>query len=446
MRITKVSVKKLFGIFNHEIPLHTSRITIVQGPNGFGKTILLTMLHGLFDSKYEAFHKVPFDEFRVDLSTGDAITVKKRLMEPQSKASGLAIVFNEHEALNDEPYRPQPLEAYRQQFDEEIDSISDLMQIESDLWYSRKQSTILTMDEVIETYNLHSKLYGTEKPRWFEQITSALHTRFIHAHRLQVRRVAHLPLRSVFGGPDLPRDSGYAVDSYSTEIAKSIQGIRSEYGVLSQKLDGSFPNKVISKGGSSEIDPAIESRLEQLRERRLRLIKLGLLDEDTHEIVGSEETESDLATAFFTQYFQDSDVKLAVFDTMSSQVTKLMEIVNRRFQFKTLSIHKESGFVVKADDGTEIPISSLSSGEQHELVLMYQLLFHVKEDSLILIDEPELSLHVTWQRDFLSDIQSITELRKFDVLVATHSPQIIGSRRDMTVRLRRISEGATVDV
>ena len=38
MRITKVLVKKLFGIFDHEIPLNQdSRITIIHGPNGFGK-------------------------------------------------------------------------------------------------------------------------------------------------------------------------------------------------------------------------------------------------------------------------------------------------------------------------------------------------------------------------------------------------------------------------
>jgi predicted ATP-binding protein involved in virulence len=60
----------------------------------------------------------------------------------------------------------------------------------------------------------------------------------------------------------------------------------------------------------------------------------------------------------------------------------------------------------------------------------------VKEDSLILIDEPELSLHITWQEQFLDDIKQITELSGLDVLIATHSPQIIGTHWNWTVELK----------
>jgi predicted ATP-binding protein involved in virulence len=69
-------------------------------------------------------------------------------------------------------------------------------------------------------------------------------------------------------------------------------------------------------------------------------------------------------------------------------------------------------------------------------VLLYQLLFKVKPNSLILIDEPELSLHVAWQKQFLRDLQEITKLASFDILLATHSPQIIHDRWDLTVELK----------
>ena len=77
----------------------------------------------------------------------------------------------------------------------------------------------------------------------------------------------------------------------------------------------------------------------------------------------------------------------------------------------------------------------LSSGEQHQLVLLYDLLFDTKSDSLVMIDEPELSLHVEWQREMLSDLQQMADLSQFSVLLATHSPQIIGDRLDLTVEL-----------
>ena len=90
-------------------------------------------------------------------------------------------------------------------------------------------------------------------------------------------------------------------------------------------------------------------------------------------------------------------------------------------------------FIIK--DETTLPPEKLSSGEQHELVLLYELLFKVKPGSLILIDEPELSLHIAWQLEFLEDLQEITQLADLDVLIATHSPQIINDRWDLTVRL-----------
>jgi predicted ATP-binding protein involved in virulence len=55
---------------------------------------------------------------------------------------------------------------------------------------------------------------------------------------------------------------------------------------------------------------------------------------------------------------------------------------------------------------------------------------------LILIDEPELSLHVAWQVQFLKDLARVIKLSSFDVLLATHSPQIIDTRWDLTVELK----------
>jgi predicted ATP-binding protein involved in virulence len=77
----------------------------------------------------------------------------------------------------------------------------------------------------------------------------------------------------------------------------------------------------------------------------------------------------------------------------------------------------------------------LSSGEQHELILIYELLFKVKLNSLVLIDEPEISLHVGWQVDFLKDLQRVLRLVNIDILIATHAPSIIHERWDLTIEL-----------
>jgi predicted ATP-binding protein involved in virulence len=57
-----------------------------------------------------------------------------------------------------------------------------------------------------------------------------------------------------------------------------------------------------------------------------------------------------------------------------------------------------------------------------------------------LIDEPELSLHVGWQVQFLKDLQDIVKLADLDILMATHSPDIIQDRWDLTVELQGLKK------
>ena len=105
-----------------------------------------------------------------------------------------------------------------------------------------------------------------------------------------------------------------------------------------------------------------------------------------------------------------------------------------------MSISKKNGFTFTTADGKPLSPTDLSSGEQHELVMLYELLFKIEPNSLILIDEPELSLHVAWQVQFLKDLQEIIKLANFDVLLATHSPDIINDRWDLTVELQGLIE------
>ena len=124
---------------------------------------------------------------------------------------------------------------------------------------------------------------------------------------------------------------------------------------------------------------------------------------------------------------------------MRSQYLLFQDIVSERFLFKSLAV-RGSNLVFTADDGTLVPMEALSSGEQNLLNILYELVFETRRDDMVMIDEPELSMNVVWQRNFLKDLQRIIELRKFDVLIATHSPEVIYDKWDWTVAL-----GAKVD-
>lgn len=137
-----------------------------------------------------------------------------------------------------------------------------------------------------------------------------------------------------------------------------------------------------------------------------------------------------------TIYVDDVQEKLKVFDDIAGRIGILMDIVNDRFKYKRLSLDRERGFRVVTDQKQNVELEDLSSGEQHELIVLYELLFRAPKNALVLVDEPEISLHVAWQSRFLSDLINILGLTDAYAIVATHSPVVIGTRWDLTIELK----------
>lgn len=134
-------------------------------------------------------------------------------------------------------------------------------------------------------------------------------------------------------------------------------------------------------------------------------------------------------------YFDDFDEKYAVFEKFIDKLDLYTDIVNERLNFKKIYITREDGIVVKDDNGKTIELDLLSSGEKQEIVLFYELIFETDGQLLLMIDEPEISLHIVWQRMFMRDLEKVAELGNLKVIVATHSPQIINNRWDLQIDL-----------
>jgi len=82
----------------------------------------------------------------------------------------------------------------------------------------------------------------------------------------------------------------------------------------------------------------------------------------------------------------------------------------------------ETYLYVKLQPGRFVPLRVLSSGERHVLTLLFATTHMSSEDGVVLIDEPELSLHVDWQRIVLGELMKQVGTRQ--VIACTHSPEI----------------------
>ena len=62
LRLARIQTRGLFRLYNHDVPLNLDeRVTILHGPNGVGKTMLLTMVEALLTGEYGIFFEVPFE-------------------------------------------------------------------------------------------------------------------------------------------------------------------------------------------------------------------------------------------------------------------------------------------------------------------------------------------------------------------------------------------------
>jgi hypothetical protein len=95
MRITEISVTKLFGVFDHTIPLNLDdRITIIHSENGFGKTTLLKMLHGLLNERYSELLNVPFEKFQVSFDDNSVLWAEREDPESSYRQSDLFVAID----------------------------------------------------------------------------------------------------------------------------------------------------------------------------------------------------------------------------------------------------------------------------------------------------------------------------------------------------------------
>lgn len=83
-------------------------------------------------------------------------------------------------------------------------------------------------------------------------------------------------------------------------------------------------------------------------------------------------------------------------------------------------------------NGSEFSLFDLSSGEYHMYSSILGLGFGISESSVVLIDEPENSLHPQWQREFMESVYEICSqvLESGHLVVCTHSPLIVGTALD----------------
>jgi len=276
-------------------------------------------------------------------------------------------------------------------------------------------------------------------PKKIEQIdglVSILSTVNVHLIKEQ-RLLKPLNIFEVFNNQLNNKPSfSFTIKNYATELRDLIRRKQAEAFQESQMLDNSFPNRLMVAEKKLTINE-FNVRFQALTEKQNRLQQFGIT------ISNIEKPQFNIDKAdVLSVYLDDAEKKTDFFDDLVTKINLFVTIINeKKFAYKKISINSNSGFYFSTDKGSKLDLTSLSSGEQEEVVVLYELLFKTHPNALILIDEPEISLHVSWQKDFVNDLLSISDVKHISFLLATHSPQVVNSRWDMTTDLYELVNG-----
>jgi ABC-type lipoprotein export system ATPase subunit len=446
MRITQISVNGLFGRFDHEISFGEGEaVKIILGPNGSGKTMILRIINALFNHPVRSIGRYPFRTVIVTFDDGSQLAAKREeRYAPDGKVSAqVEVVLKQSHGGAEKQFRPDQLNPREIPLGAVDDVVPELDRVGPTEWRNRRTGETLSLEDVFDRYSEElATIAGVtagavNAPDWFQRIRSRLPVRFIDTERLNQPMAAGPRSRARYG-VEPQRLSMRTVRRYAEDLAERVEKTLTEYGALSQKLDRTFPVRLVSEPTGPDVSmDKLRKDLADVEAKRKQLVESGLLAADYGDWnVPSPSLDSldDARRGVLAVYARDAREKLGVFDDLYARVVTLTRIANARLLRKRVRVGSK-GLTVVSSDGGALDLEMLSSGEQHELVLLYELLFKVSENSLILIDEPELSLHVAWQEEFLNDLTEVAKLSQFRALLATHSPQVIGDRWDLTVEL-----------
>jgi predicted ATPase len=419
-RVKLITIDGLFRQYNHVIPLRLDeRVTVLHGRNGVGKTVTLRLVAALLRGEYEALTKVPFERLRVDFTDGsflcvgiDRAAVGKKVTARRKRKEALSTAQDPEAGqlkieyrVADGPVMLAPPELLLKELSWHVIHFS---------FFDSEKSEVIPRPE--------------REPAPLRDFRSALSVHFVEAQRL-FRIVSKKD-----SAQTSRQEITTAMADIALEMAARIQAADSTYRSTSTRLDDSLPARLFAppKNGPKVPKRELNERSEALEAERRRLHEIGLLADTT---TFNPSTLTDSQRAMFIVYLKDNEEKLAVFKDLADRAEILLSTLNRKLAPKSIKLDKDVGYKVLSHDGRPLDLDVLSSGEQHELVLLHTLLFRVEPGAFLLIDEPELSLHVTWQNEFLAELIQIAKKVGFDALVATHSPYIVGERRDLMVRL-----------
>lgn len=453
--ISAIRVNGLFGLYNYKLPEsgEFSNATILYGDNGVGKSTLLRLAFHLLSAgdargHRTALYKAEFEKLEVDLASGITLTAR---MERKSSSRLLSMsIIKSGKLLAIWDYQKQTTERYLYASYEaggfEIDSDGQLLKIRPSPNSKRTQDSTPRGEEA------YLSVLAQHVPATF--ILNA-------DRRLDSDTVAdpsdEMELRKVMRYEEPKRINELVVRSREIALSqalsaasrwvsrKAVKGanqgsmnVHSVYIAVLQHLLASKPSQ-----DDEATEGTVDTLLEQLTTIESKTAKHAhyelateLSVSEFRKALNSRAKKRSVLTAkLLKPYIKSLEGRLDAVDPIYQIIDRFVTIVNSFLNDKTISFKLTQGFTIHNRLGNPLEPPQLSSGEQQLLLLFCYVLTARDNPSVFMIDEPEISLNIKWQRQLIQSLLDITAGSTIQFIFASHSMELLALHRSRVVKL-----------
>jgi predicted ATPase len=435
--LKSITVKGLFGTIDYYIPLDQSSPTVLTGANGTGKSTILRLVHAASVGNMSVLAAAPLQELALEI-----VGAPNFMMRRSELDRGFHLTWGDRvgSLVVSEFFRELPEWAVsgleERQYDAEA-LLEDLAEVAGAV-HAPFEEYRDARDALTRAERSGPILHG---PDWLDELGEAFKVLFVTDQRLVTESRTKARSNSSARVAST-RTTHLAVEAASIELAALIREADSDYARSSQQLDRQLPQrllKAMTKPRAVSNDGLMEL-LQDAAGKREALRQVGLLDVDPYEPALSLDSLQDENVRRVMDVVITSTLdKLSVLEDLARRLTSFKAFLDDRFAPKKLELDRRHGMRFNVRNKQSVRPRQLSSGEQQMTVLAFEILFRAKEGTLVIIDEPELSLHVLWQDTLMRDLESMGEAAGVQFLLATHSPVILAHYPQLERPLKSIA-------
>lgn len=437
MKIQRLVVENLYGHVGYDIEFNDN-ITFLYGDNGCGKTTILNILTYIITGKIYKLFDYRFEKIILSFSHENS-NKHQQIILIQTEEGALSIEFMSEQVTIDRRIE------YVSASPEERDDINHvyfskypiLERIQNTFNYiylplNRNSSLSLEYPYSYRAKKMAQVRYNHAKNKYGDKVydptlygVEALVTTAFNKSNATLNRIneefSDDILKSFLDIEDMI-NTDRIVKYMMSLTAGKIKEIQSEYiQVLKtlNKWDSTSNKKVNSFFDSLEKD-IVNSKKGNRNFNIEFLFKLSEVSKIISIIDKARETEK---------------AKKAAKAPIDMFLYTVNQFIHTETNKKEICIDDDGIVFLKTGDGNEIGIQNMSSGEKQIVTFFAYLVFGLRttNQSIFIVDEPELSLHLNWQRQFVDSIMAINN--NVQLIFATHAPEMIGRHRDKAVKL-----------